>query len=367
MRVKMLLVLLPMLLQFFCGGVKIFAAREAAFGEIGQDFFEGVLEGDVEKNAQTLMEMLNARDLYAETVEILRGAFGTVSETFCCIMGLILISAVAHRISEGAVGGGLCEGVRFMGAVALGTSVILMLSGDFEKIRSSFDALGTLIGSMIPISAAVLAMGGNVSTASVSSGTLYVLMAIIEKLCAVTVIPVCCVMGMTALCSAFSGGSLLSGFAGAVKKIYNFGISALMVILVFVLGAQTSIASAADTAAARGGKLLTQTLIPGIGGAVGDTLRTVAGSVQYIKSVLGVGGVLTVAAVTLPPIISLLMTRLVFLLTSGAADMLGCKQESRLLCELGNIYACLLGALSVCAVTFCVALGIFVKCTVAVG
>ena len=140
-----------------------------------------------------------------------------------------------------------------------------------------------------------------------------------------------------------------------------------MLVLVFVLSAQTSIAAAADTAAARGGKLLTQTLIPGIGGAVGDTLRTVAGSVQYVKSVVGIGGVVIVASVTLPPIISLLMTRSVFLLAGGVAEMLGCKQESKLLGELGNIYACLLGALSICSVAFCVALGIFVKCTVAVG
>ena len=362
-----MLALVILILLSACGEVRVFAATDTTRGELGEDFFNDVLDGKVEENAQTLMEMLNARSLFEQFWETAGGALGEISEIFCSVMGLILISAVANRTSEGMAREGVIAGVRFIGSASLGAALILALSDDFDMIKASFEALGTLIGSMIPISAAVLAMGGNVSTASVSSGTLYVLMAIIEKVCAATVIPVCCVMGMTALCSALSNGSLLSGFAGAVKKIYNFGISALMVILVFVLGAQTSIASAADTAAARGGKLLTQTLIPGIGGAVGDTLRTVAGSVQYIKSVVGVGGVLTVAAVTLPPIISLLMTRLVFLLTSGAADMLGCKQESRLLCELGNIYACLLGALSVCSVTFCVALGIFVKCTVAVG
>ena len=138
-----------------------------------------------------------------------------------------------------------------------------------------------------------------------------------------------------------------------------------MTVLVFVLGAQTTIAVSADTAAARGAKLLTGTVIPVVGGAVGDTLRTVAGSVQYIKSVVGVGGIILALALTLPTLISLLLFRLVFILTSGFADMLGCKTEGRLLSELGNVYGCLVGAVAICSVAFVIALGIFVRCTVA--
>ena len=335
--------------------------------ELDTDFFDRVLEGEVTESADTLMEMLNTQNIFDRIGETVEGSFHSASGIFCSVAGLVLLCAVSNRICEGFDRESLRRGFGFISGAVVSSALLSMLGNGFDAIDNAFDSLGTLIGSMIPISATVLSMGGNVGTASVSSATLYVLMAVIERVCAVTVIPVCCVMGMAALCSALSGGALLGGFASAVKKIYNFGIAAIMVVLVFVLGAQTSIATAADTAAARGGKLLTQTLIPGIGGAVGDTLRTVAGSVQYVKSVVGVGGVLVVAAVTLPPIISLLMTRLVFLLMSGMAEMLGCNRESRLLSELGNIYACLLGALSICAVAFCIALGIFIKCTVAVG
>ena len=37
----------------------------------------------------------------------------------------------------------------------------------------------------------------------------------------------------------------------------------------------------------------------------------------------------------------------------------------KLLSELGNIYGCLLGAVAICSVAFVIALGIFVRCTVA--
>ena len=140
-----------------------------------------------------------------------------------------------------------------------------------------------------------------------------------------------------------------------------------MTVLVFVLGAQTAIAGAADTAAARGAKLISSTVIPVVGGAVGDTLRTVAGSVSYVKSVVGVGGIVLIILLTLPPIISVLLTRTVFLLTSNLARMLGCGREGRLLDEMGNVYGTLLATVSVCSVALCVGLGIFVRCAVAIG
>ncbi len=367
MRFKRIFVTLVMLLLMSGGGVEVFASADALAEGTADEFFQDALEGNVEENADTLMQMLSAESIFERVGEMLSDAFSAASVTFCTVAGLILICAVSNRICEGFDREGVRVGFKFISACVISAALISVLGKDFEAIEKAFDGLGALIGSMIPVTAAAFAMGGNVGTASVSSATLYALMAVIRKVCAATVIPVCYVMGMTALCSSLSSGALLGGFTGAVKRIYNFLTAAVMVILVFALGAQTSIATAADTAAARGGKLLTQTLIPSIGGAVGDTLRTVAGSVQYVKSVVGVGGVILVASVTLPPIISLLMTRLIFLVSGGMAQMLGCEQESRLLGELGNIYGCLVGALSICSVVFCVSLGIFVKCAVAVG
>lgn len=327
---------------------------------------EGAFDGDIDKTADTLMELLSARGLLDSVEAALSGAWSGALTLFLELVGLLLICAVVGKVCDG-VGGALGEGAAFISTASVCAAVLVAQIDGIDRIKDAFRGLGTLMGSMIPITGAVWAMGGNVTTASAGSAGLYALLALTERVCAVTAPPVCYVMVMSALCSSLSDGELLSGFTGAVKKLYAFIIAAVGVLLVFSLGAQTSIASAADTAAARGGKLLTQTLIPGVGGAVGDTLRTVAGSVQYVKSVVGMGGVALVGALTLPPLASLLLTRLAFLVTGALASMLGCKREARLLSEMGNVYATLLGALSICAVAFCVALAIFVKTTVAVG
>ena len=81
---------------------------------------------------------------------------------------------------------------------------------------------------------------------------------------------------------------------------------------------------------------------------------------------MGIGGIVLLAALTLPTLISLLLNRLVLLITGALAHTLGCKREGQLLSEMGNVYGFLLGAVSICSIAFAVALALFVKCAVAI-
>jgi hypothetical protein len=119
--------------------------------------------------------------------------------------------------------------------------------------------------------------------------------------------------------------------------------------------------------AARTAKLVSSTVIPTVGGSVGETLRTVAASVQYLKSVVGIGGILLVLLLVLPTLLSLIAVRLVFLLAGGVAEMLGCEREARLLGELGSVFGCMLAVSAISGVMFILALTVFLKSTVALA
>ncbi len=329
----------------------------------GSEALADIADPDNTENA--LMSALEPKRLLTDVLSYVSAGIPDAVALLGVLSGLILLCALCNAVCAGLSGGTLQKGFEFCSTAAVMTAIVGTQYGSIELVSKYFDDLSSLMESMIPITGVVWAMGGNVSTASVGMAGLYALLTVLQRVCAVTILPVCCVMGMIAVCSGLSEGALLTGFGGAVKKIYNFVIGAIMTVLVFALSAQTSVASAADTVSARGAKLISSTVIPVVGGAVGDTLRTVAGSVQYVKSVVGIGGIVFVVYVTLPVFIAILLSRVVLLITSSMAGMLGCGREARLLDELGNIYGCMLGAVSISAIAFCVALAVFVKCTVA--
>ena len=98
-----------------------------------------------------------------------------------------------------------------------------------------------------------------------------------------------------------------------------------------------------------------------------DTLRTLSSSVGYLKSICGIGGIMFIILLVLPTLITLLLTRAVFILAVAVADLVGCENESKLLSELGSVYGVLVAVISMCSVMFILALTIFVRCTVALG
>ncbi len=324
-------------------------------------------EEEIEAAAESLLEMLTPAEVLERVIGVGADAFERAAVLFCTLIALVLICAVLRALCMCAANEGLASGVTFVCAAVICSAVAVNGYGALGEVSEYFERLGSLMSGMIPTLGAAWAMGGNIGTASVGSASLYAMLSFVGGVCATSVMPVCYVSGAAAVCSSLSGGSVLDGFCRAVKRIYTATLGLLMTLFVFALGAQTSIAAAADTAALRSGKVLSSVIIPNVGGAVGESLRVLAGSVSYIKNVVGVGGIVLLISATLPTAIWLILCRLAFLLTSTLASALGCEREGNLLSELGHIYGLLVGAVCVCAVSFTVALSLFVKCTVAVG
>ena len=140
-----------------------------------------------------------------------------------------------------------------------------------------------------------------------------------------------------------------------------------MLILTFSLSVQTSLSAGADGVAMKSAKMLAGRAIPVVGGAVGDTLRTVAGSIVYLKSTVGAVGILAVALVLLPPLCTVVLYRLGIIAASACADLLGCSTEGKLLEAFVTVYGYLLAVMCICSVTTIFLLTLFVKCSVAMA
>lgn len=335
--------------------------------EIRDRLPEGVDSERTEEAGEAVSEMTDSRYLLTLLADLTGIEMGQAVRLFAKLFGLLLLSAVFAAVRSSFGSDALSGAVRFCSTAAIFAAMIYVQLDHLRYVQNFLERVCSLMNAMIPVTGAVWAMGGNVSTAAVGSAGLYSFLAVCENLCAKTVMPVCGFCTALALCNTLSPEMGIKGFAGAVKKIYTFVLGLIMTILVASLGSQTALSSAADGTVARTAKMVSSTVIPVVGGAVGDTLRTVGAGVQYLKSVVGIGGIVFLFLLTLPTLISLLLTRLVFLLCGGIADLLGCESEGRLLGELGSVYGCMIAVVSMTSVMFILGLTIFVKTVVAVA
>jgi len=332
---------------------------------VADELPEGMLDG--ESVGEALTEAVKPKYLMDKLLDGVGAALPSALSLTCILTGLIVISALIRALTSSAGSSTLSSAFGICSSLAIFSTVIAIESKHISRTGELLSDLNALMQGMIPVTGIVWAMGGNVSTASAGSATLYFFLSICESLCANTIAPVCIILTVTALCSSLSSDIKLGGVSGTVKKAYNFTLGFVMSMLVAILGIQTTLTSAADGLGAKAARLVSSSVIPIVGGSVGDTLRSVASSVEYVKSVFGISAIIFIAFLVLPTLLNLLMTRAAFSISSGVADMLGCERESRLLSEISNIYGCMIGVCAMSSVMFILGLTVFVKTAVAIA
>lgn len=333
---------------------------------VTDSFESGTLE-DVENFGESVSEMSSARYVIGRILDCIGLELRGSLTLFCSLCALLVLNASLSGASGTFLGADLGGAVRFCSAGAIFASVIYSQYGHFESIEMFFDSLGSLMRAMIPIGASLWAMGGNIVSASSGSATLYIMLGVSEGLFRTTVTPVCSVMSVLNLCDAMSDGMRTGRMLSAIRRIYSFFLCSVMTLLISCLAAQTALSASADGVAARTARLVSGSFIPILGGSVGETLRTVASGVGYLKNIFGVGGILMIFSLLLPVCISTLLFRAVFLVSGGIADMLGLASEARLLDGLGEVYGTMLAVVTSVSVMFLLSLCIFMQSVVAVA
>lgn len=352
------------------------------YDDISEDY-EQLLDGIPEDVADML-----PNGLYSQDIDEIHGAvdqmsgFEYIVDTVMNVLGLelgnglkllatllsvIVLSALLRTVSSLMRSNMIKNVVGICGTAAVMGAVIMLQYDSISMVKNFLDRLNVLANSMIPIMGTLYTMGGNVASAAVNNSAMMIFLTVCETLCNRTVMPVTVLCLGFALASAFSSYVDLTGIAAFVKKSYTVLISFVMMLLMTVLAAQSTLASASDGIAARAAKFVAGNFIPVVGGSVGESLKTVAGSVKYIRSTVGVAGIIIIVLLLLPTIISVITIRLAIMLSGTAARMLGCREEARLLGELTSIYGYFLAVICACSVMFIFALTLLAHTSAAVG
>ena len=337
--------------------------RDAIPPEVAELLPEGFFSGDLTAVADATKEA-SALSTVLSVVGRLSGL--AVSENLsmlASICGVLVLSAIfrAFAASSGSVG----KALSFCTALSLTVLLFSLQKERFSDITRFFSVMQNLGTAMLPLMGTLYAMGGNVGAAVANSGVLSAFLSLLETVCASTVLPVAGVALALALIDALSTGLPLRPLAGLIKRTYTLVFSFLMLLLCGVLGLQSTLAKAGDTLALRTARFAAGSFLPVVGGSVSETLRTVAGSVQYLRGVVGTGAIVVVFLAFLPTFLSVALGRIAFLLGGTVAKLLGCEGEEKILAELGSVYGYFLAVIASLFVMMIFSLTLFARCAVA--
>ena len=280
------------------------------------------------------------------------------------LVGIILLAAVCARLRDGlgSTGG---EILGFTVRLTVYTAIALQTVGALSAVQTYFDRLMALTGGMIPVMGTLYALGGNLGRAAVSSELMLVFLGICQYISTTITPPLCVICTSFSLMDALGVRLTLSPLCDQLKRWYASVMGFVMFLLTLALSTQSLLAGKADTLGMRGIKYAVGNTIPVVGGAIAGTLSSVGVGVELMRSVCGVAGILLVAILLLPTLVKLLLLRATLRLAATVASMLACDGESKLLGDVASLHGYLAAAVSVCSVTFVIALALLLQSGVA--
>ncbi len=281
------------------------------------------------------------------------------------ICGILLLSAVFRALAAGSEKRGVGAALHFCSALAMTCLLLSMQQDTFLSLDAYFNTVKGLSVGFLPLMSTLYAMGGNVRAAVVNHSVMSAFLTLLETFCAGTVLPIAGICLALTLTEAISGRLTLRPLSGLIKRTYTLCISFLMLLLCGVLGLQSTLAKASDSLALRTARFAAGSFLPVVGGSVSESLRTVAGSVEYLRAVAGTGAILVLFFAFLPIFLSVLLTRIAFLLGGAAAKLLSCDAEEKLLSELASVYGYFLAIIACVFVMMVFSLTLFARCAAA--
>lgn len=326
---------------------------------------DGLFSEDAEAALTAAAELTDWRYLLNTVATAVGLGLEDTVRLLCVLIGLILLAAVCGRLREG-LGGSGGEILSFCLRLTVYTAIVLQTVGAVETVQTYFDRLLTLTGGMIPVMGTLYALGGNMGRASVSHELMLVFLGVCQYVSTTVTPPLCAVCTSFSLMDALGTRLTLTPLAEQIKRWYTSLLGLVMFLLSLALSTQSVLVGKADTLGMRGIKYAVGNAIPVVGGAVAGSLSAVGAGIGLLRGVCGVSGILLVALLLLPALVELLLLRSTLRLASTVASMLACDGEAKLLGDMASLYGYLVAAVSVCSVTFVLALGLLIHSGVAV-
>ena len=301
--------------------------------------------------------------LVREAARLLSSMLAPVCTDISLLCGGVIIASLFRNVCrEGSSRTAVSYAVTLGMAVPSAGIAVRIWSESAEAIEN----LTMYMRAVIPVMGSLFCAGGNGGAAVASSASLTAAVTLMEHAMGVCLLPVLRVCLGIAIVRCVGGGLCLDGVGSFIRGIFTTGMGLMTVLFGVMMGVQTKLALASDGTAARTVKFAVANMIPVIGGAAGEAMRAVVGSIGTVRTGAGAVAVIGILLTVLPAVIRLLVYRLVFGAAGVLAGVLGAEGEQKIASEMKEMLGYALAMVFFCGVLFIFSVTLMISSSVSI-
>ena len=265
------------------------------------------------------------------------------------LLVVIIVSALSTSLSDDKLKSNyslqlLCS--LFCSAIIIYPTLSLM--------RNSVEIINILNSFMlifIPIFAGILIAALKSSVAVSYSTTMFFVCETLSYISGSFVLPLLNCFLALSVATNINSDENLSSVANVFKRVIYLVISVALSLFLIVLSLQTVVTSLLDNTITKTTKVFVS-YIPIIGPALSESLGSLRGCIDLLKSTAGIYAIIVVVIAVLPTIIEVLVYKLAFFLCSQVSSLYNITPVSKLLNSVGSVLTIMLSLLACVVVMF---------------
>ena len=342
---------------FFLSPISASAAGEDIMNDLADIIppESGVDVSEAAKNG-----MLGIDGIFSEILSALNGTRGQVVSFFFMVFGVAVLLSVHDSFSsaiDSKLGSATSSGMLILASVSIFSS----LFGVCEALKDGLLSLVSFFGAAIPVMSAVNVASGAVSSAATQAANMNVTLAFIERFSVDALLPVSLAVFSLTFIGAVGESEAVLSIGRGVKSFFTWGIGIISTVLAAVISIQSVVASATDSAALRAARYAASGTIPVVGSTVASALATLGGGMAVIKGTVGGVSVAVILALTLSPLIILLLYRLSVSVSISLLQFSGSTGGVRCFSAIRSALDALIAVYSMSVLVAIVELVVFIK------
>ena len=242
------------------------------------------------------------------------------------LIGVAMMLSCVKSISETSLKVVELAGTLVVSAILLRSSNSLILLGiDTVKEISDYGNL------LIPVlTAALAAQGGIKSSTALYAGTAC-FNAVLSWLTATLHRPLIYIYLILSVANAATGESLLAKFQKFIKWLSTWGLKIILYVFTGYMGLTKVVSGTTDAMRLKATKLTISGMVPVVGSILSDASESILVSAGFVKSTVGVYGLLAIAAVCIEPFLTVGLQYLLLKATASICEVFDCKKVSGLI------------------------------------
>ncbi len=328
-------------------------AEEAGADELENEFLSAdELNGDKNIN------------IFEKAFSIIISSFqkngNTVIKSFGAVLAVIVLSAAMHSLKFGE-SQTLETATAYISILVLTGVTYGVLYNLFVVVIASMESLTLAMSTLMPIMAALHAAGGTAGTGAATGAGLTMFLSVISIICGKVLLPLVRIAFALCIVGAIPGSINLSAVTNLVKNTATTLMAFVFGLLGFALYLQSTVAAASDNYITRSIRFASGVFVPVIGSMLGDASRTVIASASVVKGTVGASGIVMILSVVLPPLIIVILHKLLLLSCAIIAKTLSVERESAFLYDMCGIINVLLALVAGAGAVCIIAMAAFVK------